>query len=178
MFSDGLALQRLIKSLKCNFLALSATVGNAEQLRTWMENVRGEQINAEAVTVRPHGADRSDSEVVMEVHEGRFINLQRHVWTAAAEVRQKARTGGPAGDFDLLPLHPLSAVSLEFLRDGGFSKSSLPMTPQDSYTLWTNLNQCFGAEHIAHLNPHIFFAGSDRITLLKTKVNTSLYSFL
>jgi len=36
---DGKALQRLVKMLKCKFLALSATVGNAEELRRWMDQV-------------------------------------------------------------------------------------------------------------------------------------------
>jgi hypothetical protein len=30
--------------MNCKFLALSATVGNAEQLRGWMERVRGDQL--------------------------------------------------------------------------------------------------------------------------------------
>jgi len=42
---EGAALQRLIRSMSCKFLALSATVGNAEQLRGWMESVKGEQLD-------------------------------------------------------------------------------------------------------------------------------------
>lgn len=42
---EGAALQRLIRSMSCKFLALSATVGNSEQLRGWMEGVKGEQLD-------------------------------------------------------------------------------------------------------------------------------------
>lgn len=41
---DGDALQRLIRSMSCKFLALSATVGNAKELRGWLERVRGDQL--------------------------------------------------------------------------------------------------------------------------------------
>lgn len=49
---EGSALQRLIRSMNCKFLALSATVGNAEELRGWMERVRGDYIlGVESITV-------------------------------------------------------------------------------------------------------------------------------
>ena len=41
---DGDALQRLIRAMSCKFLALSATVGNANELRGWLERVRGDQL--------------------------------------------------------------------------------------------------------------------------------------
>eukprot|EP01034_Spumella_vulgaris_P027120 gene27121-33797_t len=49
---EGAALQRLIRSMNCKFLALSATVGNADELRGWMERVKGDQImGLEQITV-------------------------------------------------------------------------------------------------------------------------------
>lgn len=52
--------------------------------------------------------------------QARFINLQRWVW---------------AGD-RLRTLHPLAAVSLDYLKKEGFDKASLAFTPYDSYKLW------------------------------------------
>jgi len=49
---EGQALQRLIRAMNCKFLALSATVGNAEQLRGWMESVKGEQLDVQTLTVK------------------------------------------------------------------------------------------------------------------------------
>ena len=48
--NEGAALQRLIRSMTCIFLALSATVGNAEQMRGWFEVVKGDQLNIEPST--------------------------------------------------------------------------------------------------------------------------------
>lgn len=59
---EGAALQRLIRSMNCKFLALSATVGNAEELRGWMESVKGDQLlGVETITVT--ASDSSTVEV-------------------------------------------------------------------------------------------------------------------
>ena len=62
---EGDALQRLIRSMNCRFLALSATVGNAEELRGWMERVRGDQIS-EVESVDVVDSICRNSEVALE----------------------------------------------------------------------------------------------------------------
>ncbi len=79
---EGQALQRLIRSMNCKFLALSATVGNAEQLRGWMESVRGEQLDVETITVRAN-----------EVTEHTALPAPP---TAAMEMMGLKKTDGPA----------------------------------------------------------------------------------
>ncbi|KAF1780050.1 P-loop containing nucleoside triphosphate hydrolase [Phytophthora cactorum] len=58
---EGDALERIVKAVTCPFLALSATIGNAEKLKSWWE-----------------------SHLARDVHlleyKGRFINLQRIIW--------------------------------------------------------------------------------------------------
>ena len=52
--AEGAALQRLIRSMNCKFLALSATVGNAEELRGWMERAKGDyDLGLETINVTP-----------------------------------------------------------------------------------------------------------------------------
>ena len=62
---DGGAYERLIKifSKKATILALSATIGNSDQLKSWMESI----------TDRPCNVIQ---------YSTRFINLQRYVWTS------------------------------------------------------------------------------------------------
>lgn len=183
---DGEALQRLIRLMNCNFLALSATVGNGEELRSWMERVRGEQLKVEVVN-----APRSTSDVVVNMnngnnrpetpkeavmraeledanrlvkyqgHEGRFLNIQRHIWTRKDD----------SDEFHLKLLHPLSAITIDFLKSDGFKSSSLPMTPLDSYKMWTDMQNHYPSEAIADLDPHAFFSNdeSTRITLSQSK---------
>ncbi len=160
----GGALQRLIQSLNCNFLALSATIGNAEQLRDWWEGVRGQQLqDVEAIEANeefegpgrwPLSEQNRDSRVHLEEHSERFINLQRWVWIGNS----------------FRPLHPLSAVSFDMLTTPNWKdRHSLPFTPRDTYALWEAFLKHFPAEDISDLDPHKFFSGSQRITLQAAK---------
>uniref|UniRef100_A0A6C0EKT6 DEAD/DEAH box helicase n=1 Tax=viral metagenome TaxID=1070528 RepID=A0A6C0EKT6_9ZZZZ len=61
---DGDCYERLIKLFtpKCQFIALSATIGNPEEIKGWFEGI-------------------SSRKLELEMHSARFINLQRQVWT-------------------------------------------------------------------------------------------------
>ncbi|CAN0428239.1 unnamed protein product, partial [Ectocarpus sp. 8 AP-2014] len=75
---EGDALQRLIRAVNCNFLALSATIGNAQQLKDWWTEVQGEQARDLEVIEAPAGAGEGrrgfvppSGEVYLEEHSGR-----------------------------------------------------------------------------------------------------------
>jgi Ubiquitin family len=64
--------------------------------------------------------------VNMLTHQGRFINLQRYVWSGGA----------------LKVLSPLAAVDdVKSLQDGVLASSSLSMTSRDSFLLWEEMNR-------------------------------------
>ncbi len=161
---NGGALQRLIQSVNCNFLALSATIGNAEQLRDWWEDVRGQQLQDvetieasgefEGIGRCPLNEQNSDYQVHLEEHSERFINLQRWVWIGNS----------------FRPLHPLSAVSFDMLTSPKWKDQySLPFTPRDTYALWEALLNHFPVESVSDLAPEKFFSSSQRITLQTAK---------
>jgi len=285
--NEGAALQRLIRSMNCKFLALSATVGNAEELREWMERVKGDySLGMEAITVKEvdinisagsislseeemdskklqqpsieeggggddemekkkrvfavkvvktltcesrvvtvadpnlslanfkellvaqwpqlvdpalqqhhtrnafqlvwkgkdlvddsaplsriglfHDSDPEGGEEVVHLrlfvnmltHQGRFINLQRYVWTKGT----------------LQAANPLLAIdSVEQLKQGVLNNSSLSFTSRDSYKLWEEMKRIYPvSEDTCHpvlkeLNPYNFFGKNERITLQRTK---------
>merc|ERR1711871_1460691 len=271
---DGAALQRLIRMLDCNFLALSATVGNAHKLRSWFEDVRGSTTDAAIVEAppiekKPHPLssidlsdiqegklindkasvwsiedakeaynrldiqmeatnlqetieakkssknkgvkktplshktldpsnyksdaefevafrqgltalstsrfvrdiekmlqtfdDQADHSIKLMEHSGRFINLQRHLWTQKED-----------GEMGLAHLHPLAAVDLEFLKNDGFKSAGLPMTSTDSFSLWSNIKSVWSEKGkydvVKHLDPQLHFPPeAGRITLLASK---------
>lgn len=285
--NEGAALQRLIRSMNCKFLALSATVGNAEELREWMERVKGDySLGMEVITVKEtdidvsagsislseeemdskklqqpsieeggggddemekkkrvfavkvvktltcesrvvtvadpnlslanfkellvaqwpqlvdpalqqhhtrnafqlvwkgkdlvddsaplsriglfHDSDPEGGEEVVHLrlfvnmltHQGRFINLQRYVWTKGT----------------LQAANPLLAIdSVEQLKQGVLNNSSLSFTSRDSYKLWEEMKRIYPvSEDTCHpvlkeLNPYNFFGKNERITLQRTK---------
>lgn len=159
---EGDALQRIIKACHCPVLALSATIGNAIQLRDWFSAVRDEHMEMEIVD-----AEEPPEEVILKEHFARFINLQRYVVTEAegkdGKVKQK-----------LVKLHPVAAMTAERLKDQPELISGLSMTPSDLMDLWKRMRAIFPSTVLEDLDePDNFFAQfvdeSKRITLNMTK---------
>lgn len=87
-------------------------------------------------------------------HQGRFINLQRYVWSKG----------------ELKDVNPLAAVeTTEELTGGILDKSSLSLTSKDSYKLWLKMSELYPRSAVEHLDPHVFYGKDERITLQRTK---------
>ena len=67
--------------MSCKFLALSATVGNAEQLRGWLQSVKEEQLQGvETMTVLPEDEFRVPRPIVnMSTHQVILFILLRPI---------------------------------------------------------------------------------------------------
>lgn len=159
---EGDALQRLIKCCNCPVLALSATIGNAVQLKDWFANVLNMHINSTVVD-----EPEEEEEVVLKEHYARFINLQRYIAT-----KQETKDGKIKAK--LVKLHPVAAMTAERLQSEPDLVAALSMTPSDMMTLWKRLKSMFPGTVLEDLdNPDNFFAqyvdDSKRITLNQTK---------
>jgi ATP-dependent RNA helicase DDX60 len=159
---EGDALQRLIKACNCPFLALSATIGNASQLRDWFAEVRREHVEATVIDV-----PEKPEEVVLKEHNARFINLQRYFTTEVEgkDGRKKMK---------LSKLHPVAAMTAERLRDQTELIDALSMTPSDLMDLWKRMRAIFPGTVLKDLDdPEKFFAQyvgeSKRVTLDQTR---------
>jgi hypothetical protein len=128
---EGAALQRLVRSVTCPTLALSATIGNAAQLQGWWQGVRDDCALVDGVEC----ADR----VELVEHSGRFINVQNLVLDPAAKLDR---------------LHPCAALTTDQLL--GDEKIAFAMTPADSQQLYGKLVAEYGAA-VEDLEPKAFF---------------------
>jgi len=158
---EGDALQRIIKSCSCPVLALSATIGNASQLRDWFTSVSKEHVQAIDID------GTANSDVVLKEHYARFINLQRYVVTQSegkdGKMKQK-----------LLRLHPVAAMTPDRLKNEPELIGALSMTPHDLMDLWKRMRAIFPGTVLEELDdPDKFFSRkvdeSKRITLDQTK---------
>jgi ATP-dependent RNA helicase DDX60 len=159
---EGDALQRIIRACNCPFLALSATIGNAMQLKDWFSMVRQEHVAAIAID-----APQAPEEVVLQEHYSRFINLQRYVVAKAEGKDGKMKE-------KLVKLHPIGAMTPERLKDEPGLIDALSMTPSDLMDLWKRMRAIFPSTALEELdNPDKFFAQfvdqSNRVTLNQTK---------
>lgn len=108
----------------------------------------------------------------MLTHQGRFINLQRYIWTTTTT------SGSVSNQSSLLQTaSPLLAVeSVKSLQEGVLSNSSLSFTSRDSYELWDKIKRIYPVSDkqsadpmLLAMNPYVFFADKERITLQDTK---------
>ena len=162
---EGDALQRIIKSCNCPVLALSATIGNASQLRDWFAQVRHSQIQDTVVIDVPEEPQSED--VVLREFFARFINLQRYVVTESEGKDGKTK-------HKLIRLHPVAAMTPERLKNQPELIDSLSMTPSDMMDLWKRMRSIFPSTALEELDdPDKFFAqfvdDSKRVTLMQTK---------
>lgn len=167
--AEGAALQRIIRSLNCPFLALSATIGNADELKQWFERVRHDQAPVVQSLTIPT--------VESIVHETRFINLQRYLWNQdaapsaiAADEAAADKEGEETTSKRLQEINPLAAFpDADSLIRGELAHSSLSFTSKDCVRVWDNIRTLFPADVIASLDPNTFFQPNERITLARLK---------
>jgi len=157
---EGDALQRIIKACNCPFLALSATIGNANQLKEWFTKVGNEHIDAKAI-------DTPKEDATLQEYFARFINLQRYVVTESEGKDGKKKQ-------KLVKLHPVAAMTPERLKNQPQLVSALSMTPADMIDLWKRMRSIFPATVLEDMDdPDNFFKsqvdGNMRITLNQTK---------
>jgi len=159
---EGDALQRIIKSVNCPFLALSATIGNATQLQSWLSSVRNQHVEATVID-----APEKPEEVILKEHFARFINLQRYVVTESEGKDGKKKC-------KLVKLHPVAAMTPERLHDSAELIAGLSMTPTDMIDIWKRIKSIFPASALDEMDdPDNFFKSkvgeNNRITLNQTK---------
>jgi len=123
---QGCAMQRLIKRFKCPMLGLSATIGNPEQLRSWIEYLKETTPNREVKRIS---------------YNQRFINQQKHVWDGK----------------DLVPIHPLSVITLEDLQSGKLIRTEMQFIPKDLFILYDQMEKLYPREAIVSITPQTFF---------------------
>lgn len=160
---EGDALQRIIKCCNCPVLALSATIGNASQLRDWFADVQKEHMEATVIDA----PEATPDDLILQEYFARFINLQRYVVTESEGKDGKTK-------HKLVKLHPVAAMTPERLKSQPELIASLSMTPSDMMDLWRRMRSIFPATALEELDdPDKFFAQyvdeTKRVTLLQTK---------
>jgi len=159
---EGDALQRIIKACSCPVLALSATIGNAKQLRDWFTSVNKTHVEATAID-----APSKVPDVILQEHYARFINLQRYIVTKSEGKDGKIK-------HKLVHLHPVAAMTPSRLKNEPELIGGLSMTPHDLMDLWKRMRAIFPGTALEELDdPDKFFSQkvdeSKRVNLNQTK---------
>jgi superfamily II RNA helicase len=100
--TQGPAMQRLIKRFKCPMLGLSATIGNPEKIKEWIQYLKSTTPNIAVERIS---------------YDKRFINQQKHVWNG-----KKLETIHPLAvvSLDFLQSNKLPSAEMQFVPNDLF----------------------------------------------------------
>eukprot|EP01062_Namystynia_karyoxenos_P008352 TRINITY_DN1293_c4_g2_i1.p1 TRINITY_DN1293_c4_g2~~TRINITY_DN1293_c4_g2_i1.p1 ORF type:complete len:2214 (+),score=877.46 TRINITY_DN1293_c4_g2_i1:177-6818(+) len=140
---EGHIWERLLMVTRCQFVALSATIGNAEDFRGWLERTRRLVSLQEGHTRR----------VMPVYHNQRWNDLQKFVYVPRTAEERNWKTGAapiprarPAVEFgkrNLVELHPFSCVKQRMLEERGQFPQDLPLVPRESVELYDAMRSAY-----------------------------------
>jgi hypothetical protein len=185
---NGDVWERLLMLVRCPFVALSATLGATEPVLQWLNGVQEKIAKQSAGT--PEAADR-DFRVHLVPKEGtkisRWSDIQKYAYlpSAVAPFKTTKKIGAETSN-QLLAVHPMSAVTLEMLRDK--FPEDLPFVPSETLHVYDQLVNVYGdvikpnapaavvhylKEVLRRLKPEKYFSGDRFITQTKARVYES-----
>jgi superfamily II RNA helicase len=166
---NGDVWERLLMLVRCPFVALSATLGATAPILSWLNGVQ------QKIAVQ-NPDPRRDYTVHMVPKAGAKINrwsdIQKYAFmpSAVAPFTSIKKVGG-FGNEDLLSVHPMSAVTLDMLREK--FPEDLPFVPSESLHVFDKLVDVFASHikpiesnaaswlksHLKKLKPEKYFNG-------------------
>eukprot|EP01061_Rhynchopus_euleeides_P034169 TRINITY_DN578_c0_g1_i1.p1 TRINITY_DN578_c0_g1~~TRINITY_DN578_c0_g1_i1.p1 ORF type:complete len:2128 (+),score=1061.57 TRINITY_DN578_c0_g1_i1:428-6385(+) len=147
--AEGHLWERLLMCTRSPYLALSATVGNFEAFKTWLDSTQ--QLVEKQDKAR--GTDENRSYRVNGVYwNQRWNDLRKFIYLPRSlEDRSKGRVkiaeagSRTFGDDNIRPLHPFSTVTRAMLEKLGQFPQDLPLVPQESLDLFDAMQASFEA---------------------------------
>eukprot|EP01064_Diplonema_japonicum_P010906 TRINITY_DN1813_c2_g1_i2.p1 TRINITY_DN1813_c2_g1~~TRINITY_DN1813_c2_g1_i2.p1 ORF type:complete len:2106 (+),score=712.11 TRINITY_DN1813_c2_g1_i2:48-6365(+) len=140
---EGHLWERLLMCTRAPFLALSATVGNAEDFRSWLAKTQA--------LIEQQDKDRNekrDSYKVRGVYwNQRWNDLQKFTFqprTNEARVGTKVKVSNqPFGEDNIKSVHPFSTVTKAMLEKLGEFPQDLPLVPKECLQLYDSMLAAF-----------------------------------
>ena len=124
---------------RCPFLALSATIGNPEQVTEWLQSVKGLQREQDSQLSIAGPPDRYQVKLIQ--HAERYADLRYHTFKpCSAQQDDQLRAPGLQQTSDMFTkIHPCAVLTAEQLQDSGFP-SEISLEPCDCLELFNAMH--------------------------------------
>ncbi|NXP18038.1 DDX60 helicase, partial [Scytalopus superciliaris] len=164
--------EHLLVTMRCPFLALSATVSNPEHLTEWLRSVKrywqlaenaieGSSTNSEKNLTRKHKVKSKVQEqkksysVRLVLYEERYNDLEKYVCS------QKG------SDFTIEPFHPCAALTVNHIENYGIP-SDLSLSPRESIQLYDAMAKVWQEwPRAQELDPEEFVSFKNKVVIKK-----------
>jgi len=160
---DGHYYENIIKYINCNFLALSATIKNIENLKDIFTKIH------------------PDKKINLVEYDKRFINQQRWVWSSG----EGSNGGNKGSKGELKELHPFSQLDD---IDESVLEFNLSFTPKDSILLYDSILENFEKkyndlpeyieEYLDSIGPDVYFENMKDTQILTLDDSKKYETFL
>ncbi|KAM7424845.1 putative ATP-dependent RNA helicase ddx60 [Porites harrisoni] len=160
--------EHLLLLIRCPFLALSATIGNPNHLRDWLQaaqNFREQQDKQEDDNLR------ESYRVNLVTCEERYSDLEKSIYLPSPSnggfskrTRKYEKEYDVQSTDEFVRLHPCAQLVTKQLKENGFP-GDMALTPKESLQLYnTMVEKWCGKESLQKLSPEQYFLEQSFIT--------------
>ncbi|CAH3109026.1 unnamed protein product [Pocillopora meandrina] len=145
--------EHLLLMIRCPFLALSATIGNPEDLRLWLQ--AAQDFHEEQ--------DRKNNETLRESYrirlvqfEERYSDLEKSIFLPSPN-NEGQHVNNDSDSKEFVRLHPCAQLGFKQLLENGFP-GDMALTPKESLQLYDTMVSVWpDCESLQHLCPETYF---------------------
>lgn len=143
--------EHLLLMIRCPFLALSATIGNPEDLRRWLQAAQDFREKQD----RENNEDlRKSYRIRLVKFEERYSDLEKSIYLPNPKEKQGSDVNS---DKEFVRLHPCAQLGYKQLLENGFP-GDMALTPKESLQLYDTMVSVWrDCESLQNLRPETYF---------------------
>ncbi|XP_022803066.1 probable ATP-dependent RNA helicase DDX60 [Stylophora pistillata] len=143
--------EHLLLMIRCPFLALSATIGNPEDLRRWLQAA---QDFREKEDRKSNEDIRKSYRVRLVKFEERYSDLEKSIYLPIPKANEGSDVNG---NKEFVRLHPCAQLGYKQLLENGFP-GDMALTPKENLQLYDTMVSVWpDCESLQNLRPETYF---------------------
>ncbi|NXV81477.1 DDX60 helicase, partial [Atlantisia rogersi] len=166
--------EHLLVTIRCPFLALSATVSNPEHLTEWLQSVRRYWQRAESAIERSSAGSEKNAprkyQMKSKVQQKKSYRVRLVLYEERYNDLEKYVCSLKGSDFSIEHYHPCAALTVNHIEKYGIP-SDLSLSPRESIQLYDTMVKVWQKwPRAQELDPEEFVSFKNKVVIKKTDV--------